>query len=44
MEIKIKENIENVLKRHRLINEKLLKETTELVTDPSIATDRKSVV
>ena len=38
MEIKIKENIENAVKRHRLINEKLLKETTELVTDPAIAT------
>lgn len=39
MEIKIKENIENAVKRHRVINEKLLKETTELVTDPSIATE-----
>ena len=38
MEIKIKENIENAIKRHRLLSEKLLKETTELVTDPSIVT------
>ena len=38
MEIKIKENIENAVKRHRLLSEKLLKETTELVTDPSIVT------
>ena len=38
MEIKIKENIENAVKRHRVINEKLLKETTKLVTDPAIAT------
>ena len=38
MEIKIKENIENAIKRHRVLSEKLLKETTELVTDPSIVT------
>lgn len=38
MEIKIKENIENTIKKHRLLNEKLLQETTELVTDPSIVT------
>ena len=38
MEIKIKENIENAIKWHRLLSEKLLKETTELVTDPSIVT------
>jgi len=38
VEIKIKENIENAVKRHRVINEKLLKEPTKLVTDPAIAT------
>ena len=36
MEIKIKDNIENAVKRHRLLNEKLCKETTEMVTDPRI--------
>lgn len=38
MEIKIKENIENAVKRHRILSEKLLKETTELVTDPAVTT------
>lgn len=36
MEIKIKENIENVIQRHRMLSDKLLKETTNLVTDPTI--------
>lgn len=38
MEIKIKESIENAIKRHRLLSEKLFKETTELVTAPTIVT------
>lgn len=37
MEIKIKDNIEQCIKKHRLLSEKLLRETTELVTDPAIA-------
>lgn len=36
MEIKLKESIENAVKLHRLLNEKLLEETTELVTDTTI--------
>lgn len=36
MEIKIRENIENTIKKHRLLNDKLHQETTQAVTDPTI--------
>ena len=37
MEVKIKENIENAVKKHRLLSDKLHEETTQMVTDPAVS-------